>query len=287
MRFDISADTKAFKQALKKASAGIHKTNEATRNVAQDIARDFLAYSFPAVGNDPRSGKGGTEAAKQQGIKNLRADINGMFFPLKKFTVRELVMQRNPLVFQLGNPIKWRNEGLARAWQRQDMDTLFEAFAAIDDGLGEYDYDEGSLFRAQDQSQVKLYDRPTIGLQKQMMTEGRWNKRDRVAIKDAATIRAFIENRKKSIGKSANGWDKCLSDLGGVKKSVLPGKGLGGAYKVGKNLDAEYRLENPWGDPNGWVSKAGIYPMVYGRATASLGQKIFQIIKQLGINFKK
>lgn len=292
MRFDISADTKSLKRALKTASARIHKTDEATRSVAQDMARDFLAYSFPAVGNDPKSAKGGTEAAKQQGIKNLRYDINSMFIPLKKFTVKQLVMQKNPLVWQLGNPIVWRDEGLARAWNRQDMDTLFNAFASIDDGMGDddtigrYDYDEGAMFKEQDLNQVKLADRPTISLQKQMMTAGRWNKRDRVAITEASTIRAFIAHRQKSIGKSANGWNKCLSDLGGVKKSILPGKGKGGAYKVGKNLDAEYRMENPWGDPNGWVSGAGIYPIVYGKATSSLGQKILKIIKDLGINFK-
>ena len=276
-----------------KFRSGFFEIAKVAKEEARLTAKAFLAQSFPAVGNDPLNKQGGTPAALAQGKANIGSDINSMFIPLKKFTVKELVMQRNPLVWHLGNPIPWRDAGLAKAWARQDMDTLFNAFSSIDDKMGDddtigrYDYDEGSMHVEQNYKLTQYIESPTIGVQRQMMRHGRWNKQDKIAVRDAAVVRKFIQKRQQDIGKSANGWKQCLTDLGSPAVSSLPAQGKGKATQTINGADVSLSLSNPFGDPNGWVSNLGIIANIVAERTTKLKQRVAEIVERKAKLFKK
>ena len=288
----VSIDVTNLKHNQAKFNEGLKAIQKAADDAARLTAKDMLEMSFPAPNNDPLARKGGTQEALNQGMKNIQTDINKMFVPLNKFTVRELVMQKNPRVFMLGNPIVWRDEGLARSWANHDMETLFNAFASIDDGMGDddtigrYDYDEGAMFKEQDFKSIRYVGSPNIGLQKGMMKNGRWNKKDRVAVDNTTVIRKFVQERQKSIGKSANGWNKCLGDIGQAGKSALPASGKGGATATITGLDKKWSLKNPLGDPNGWVSKLGIIGTVIQRRNTDLQVAVTKITNDLAKYWK-
>jgi hypothetical protein len=261
---------------------------EAFPQLAKDAAistcKNHLEHSFPAPGNDPSKGGGNTTAAYQQGKDNLAKEIRSMFIPLNSISVATLVAQRNELLWNLDNPIQWRDEGLAKAWANRNMDAMWDAFMSTDQGLGDYAYDEGSLYKAQDFSKTEYAEKPTVVLQRQMRNpDGRWDGRSKVAVKNRQVIEQFIKERTKSIGKSANGWKECLKALGSSVMSVLPGRGVGTVSTNGSKGDVVIRCKNAHGDFAGMVSRSGVLEKIKAEESAKFAkacrEKIAQIIK--------
>jgi hypothetical protein len=223
------------------------------------------------------AGKGNTLEALGMGVYNLQKDINSMFVPLDEVRVSTLVAQRNELLWNLNNPIQWRDEALAKAWSARNMDALYNAFQSVNDNLGEYDYDEGAMFKQQDFKQMEYSDRPTVALQMQARVNGRWDKKTKIAVKNRQVIESFIKERVRSIGKSANGWIECLKALGSSVAAVLPGKGKGSISKNGDQIV----LNNPLGNPNGMVTRAGVMDKVIKEETVKMEADLNREIRAL------
>jgi hypothetical protein len=261
---------------------------EAFPKLAQDAAistcKNHMAHSFPSPGNNPMSGQGNTSSALQQGKDNLSKEIRSMFVPLSSMSVASLVAQRNELLWNLDNPIQWRDEGLARAWSNRNMDAMWDAFMSTDGGLGDFAYDEGSDFKAQDFNKIEYSEKPTVALQMQMrQPNGRWDGKSKVAVKNRAVIEQFIRQRAQSIGKSANGWKECLSQLGSSIMSIFPGKGVGTVSQSGSKGDVIIRMKNAKGDFAGMLAKSGVLEKIKAEETDKFAracrEKIAQIIK--------
>lgn len=255
------------------------------KNAAISTCKNHIAHSFPAPGNNPMSGQGNTTAALQQGKDNLAKEIRSMFIPLNSMSVASLVAQRNELLWNLDNPIQWKDEGLAKAWATRNMDAMWDAFMSTDQGLGDYQYDEGSLYKAQDFKKIEYSEKPTLALQTQMrQPNGRWDGRSKVAVKNRAVIEQFIKQRAQSIGKSANGWKDCLSQLGSTIMSVFPGRGVGKVSQSGNKGDVVIRMRNAKGDFAGMVSKSGVLEKIRAEESDKFAracrEKIAEIIKK-------
>jgi hypothetical protein len=252
------------------------------KDVAIETAKAFLAHSYPAPGNDPMKGDGNTPAAKQQGEYNLRKDINSMFYPLSKHSVKELVGMRNDVVFQLGNPIEWRDESLARAWASQDMDSLFMAFHSLGTATGEandYINNELTYFNDVQLNTVNYVEVPNEEIHQSSMRNGRWDGKTRTAVRNRQVIEQFIRRKMRDIGKSANGWVDILKKLGSAASSVLPGKGLGTLTKTNGQNSVGYKMNNAWGNPNGMLDAAK--DKVVNDSRALLKQKTKELVDRV------
>jgi len=217
------------------------------RKNAIATAKSLIKHSFPAVDNDPNTAKGGSVNALAQGQANLARDVNKMFTPLESYSVKELVLAKNEIVFNLENPIEWRNQSMKRAWETQNMEGLYQAFSRGDTDLG-------ALGEYHELQEMIYAEKPTVALQMRMMDGNhRPNGKTPVAVKNRQAIEAFIRERALSIGKSANGWNECLRELGASTFGHLPGKGYGSVTNNGTSIT----LKNPYGDPNGMVTKSG------------------------------
>jgi hypothetical protein len=229
------------------------------REVAIETVQGFLKHSYPAPGNDPMAGNGNTPAAKQQGEYNLRRDINSMFYPLSKHSVKELVGMRNTAVFQLENPIQWQDESLAKAWESQDMDSLFMAFQSMGTATGEnndYINNELTYFKETQIDTVNYVGMPNEELHKSAMVRGRWDKKTRYAVRNREAVEQFLAKKMREVGKSANGWVDCLKQLGSMASSVMPGKGIGSVTRKDSKDSIVYSINNPYGNPNGMLDEA-------------------------------
>ena len=262
----FKVDSKQLNEALRGLGKSFESEfSEIARGSARRVCEAYLKHSYPNVGNNPKNPMGNTEEAKKQGEKNLRKEVNSMFIPLDSMRVSDLVAQKNDVVFNMNNPIDWRDEGLRKAWENRDMDTLYNAFQAIDTGYnqkeGSYDYDEGSLFKAQDYVKMQYVDVPTVALQQQMRgSDGKWDGRTKMLVRNRQVVQAFIQARMKDIGKMVNGWNECLQQLGGGAIYKMLGKGFGSVRVSDGGLT--YHINNKNGDFNKMISKTTVPKMI-------------------------
>ena len=226
--------------------------------VALEHATALYKHSFPAPGNDPLKGNSGGPEAYEQGKYNLTKDINSMFYPIGKHSVRELVGMRNRAVFQIDNPIQWQDEDLARAWAAQDMDILFMAFQTKGTWSGESDYLnlENTFFNEVAADTVTYMETPNEEVHQSSMRNGRWDGKTKTAVRNRAAIQKFLSQKMKDIGRSANGWVDCIKKLGGQISALMPGKGLGTVDIKRDATGIQYSLTNAYGNPNGMADEA-------------------------------
>lgn len=225
--------------------------------LALEYATSLYRHSLPAPGNDPLQGNGGTAKAMEQGIYNVTKDINSMFYPLSKHSIKELVGMRSDLVFQLDSPL-WQDPQLEKAWNTRDMDVLFMTFQTLGTATGESDYLnlEKTNFAEVSDNNINYVETPSIELQQSAMKNGRWDRRTTYAVKNAAVIKAFIAARIKSVGSSANGWVDCIKKLKGVVSSIMPGRGVGEVTISDNPHSLTYFIKNEKGNPNNQLDKA-------------------------------
>jgi hypothetical protein len=262
----FTVDSKQLNEALRGLGKSFESEfREIARGSARRVCEEYVKHSYPNVGNDPMNPMGNTDAAQKQGEKNLRKEVNSMFVPLDQMRVSELVLQKNDVVFNMNNPIQWRDEGLKRAWESRDMDTLYNAFSAIDTGYnqqeGSYDYDEGSLFKEQDFKQFQYVDVPSVAIQQQMRgADGKWDGKTKALVRNRQVIQQFIQKRMQDIGKMVNGWNECLRQLGGGAIYKMLGKGFGSVTVSDGGLT--YNIVNKNGDFNQMISKTGVPKLI-------------------------
>jgi hypothetical protein len=254
LAFQMKAQQDAFK-------AGYF---EVMRNVAMSTAKSLLNHSYPAPGNDLKLGMGNSQEAFEQGKYNLRRDIESIFYPLNKHSVRELAMSRDPVLWQLDNPIEWRDPDLKRAWESRNMDIMFNTFATLGTDVGEQDVfnQEITNFASVEAEKVNYIASPTAEIHEKAKVNGAWDKKTRFAVRDRAAIESFIAQKIRSIGKSANGWVDVIKKLGGQVGQALPGRGIGDVKLNQSGNQISYDMENAYGDPNGMVTKSGVLTKV-------------------------
>ncbi len=240
---------KAFGKVWKKDYAQILRTSAG--NTAEALAKK----SLPAVNGNPLAGGGNTPEAQAAGEANVRRDLYRMFRPLESFSVRELVRQKNMAVFDLANPIDWRDDDLRRAWENRDMETLYNTFARTTSYVGEADeFEYGE--QEEQLEEIPYVPQPSIQDQYKMMNRGRWNGRSKTIVKNRAILAKFVADRVKSVGKVVNGWVRAAAQLGagGRVRQIMFGKGDGEAKFKTKKGGGEWVLTNRHGDPNGMLT---------------------------------
>jgi hypothetical protein len=216
-----------------------------------DVIKELLDKSYPAPGNDPLSGGGNTDAGVQQGKDNLRAEINSAFTTWDKTSIGDLVMAKNEAVlWNLNNQISWRNPRMQKAFDKRDINYLYEAFRSK--GWQEPDSTTDFVSEPDLQTHQRMRDAQTGAI----LTSIRNNKNLRVSVRDRQTIENFILSRQKSIGTMAGGWVKALVALGASTPDKFGGNGNGGASI--KNGGLTIKAYNQLGDYNGMISKDNI-----------------------------
>lgn len=225
---------------------------------ALEQATALYKHSFPAPGNDPLKGDSGTQAAYEQGQYNLTKDINSMFYPIGKHSVKDLVGMRNRAVFQIDNPIQWNDPDLEKAWQAQDMDILFMAFQTMGTDTGESDYLnlEKTNFNEVAADTVNYIETPNEEIHQSSMRNGRWDGKTKTAVRNRAAIQKFLGEKMRNIGRSANGWVDCVKKLGGQLSAMMPGRGAGTVDIKRDASGIKYTLTNAYGNPNGMLDDA-------------------------------
>lgn len=257
MRVRLSGDGHHLHHLCKlKAAAWKAGYEKMMHDIAVETATRMLNHSYPAPGNDPTQGKGNTQEAKAQGEYNLRKDIEHMFYPLDKHSVKELVGMRNNVVFQLDNPIQWRDPDLERAWKSQDMDILFMAFQSLGTYTGESDWLnlENTMFNEVQANTVNYVEVPNEEIHQSSMKNGRWDGKTKTAVRNKQVIEQFLRRKMRDIGRSANGWVDILKKLGSMVSSVLPGRGSGTLSIKQGGGNITYSMENLHGNPNGMLT---------------------------------
>lgn len=221
-------------------------------------ATALYKHSFPAPGNDPLKGNSGTDEAYKQGQYNLTRDINSMFYPIGKHSVKELVGMRNRAVFQIDNPIQWNDPDLERAWNAQDMDILFMAFQTQGTWSGESDYLnlENTFFNEVAADTVNYIETPNEEIHQSSMRNGRWDGKTKTAVRNRAAIQRYLAVKMKDIGRSANGWVDCIKKLGGQISALMPGRGAGTVDVKRDASGIRYTMTNNYGNPNGMLDEA-------------------------------
>lgn len=260
MSATVTADTRAAVQSLGMFKGALYKIYPGVCDQrAMLICQQLYEHSYPAEGNDPGSGTGGTTSALEQGSANIEADINSMFVPGGRAMVGNLIMQRNfAAVWSIAPVISWRSESIQRAWDSRDNEALYNVFKNAGWEAGPKitftDVPTETLYR-------KMRDKATGSVKKEILQ----NPDLRVHIRDQLTLNVFIANRIKTIGKMANGWLECVEALGGKAQQILPGKGKGDVKKTGSGMDYGVTCTNHHGDFNGMMSKTGVVEKVMTR----------------------
>lgn len=216
-----------------------------------DVIKELLDKSYPAPGNDPTAGGGNTDAAIQQGQDNLRAEINSAFTTWDKTSIGDLVMAKNEAVlWNLNNQIAWRNPRMQKAFDKRDINYLYEAFRS----KGWQEPDSTTDFA--NEPDLQTHQRMRNAETGAILASIRNNKNLRVSVRDRQTIENFILSRQKSIGTMAGGWVKALVALGASTQDKFGGNGNGGASI--KNGGLTIKAYNQLGDYNGMISKDNI-----------------------------
>jgi hypothetical protein len=241
---------RAFGNVWKKEYARILRSN------AADTAEQLALRSYPTPTGKPQDGMGNTTEAQRRGEANVRRDLYKMFRPLDSFSVRELVRQKNMAVFELANPIDWRDDDLRKAWEGRDMETLYNTFSRLTTHVGEADEFEYGEQEEQLEG-IPYVPQPSIQDQRKMMSNGRWDGRSKMLVKNRQVLAKFVAERIKSVGKMANGWVLAALKLGagGRVRHIMTGKGEGDAKFKTKKGGGEWILTNKHGDPNGMMTQ--------------------------------
>ncbi len=280
----LTGDASQLVDFMRKASAKLRvEAFKVTKDASIETAQELIKHSFPAPGNNPLTGQGNTVEAKKQGEYNVRKDIESMFIPLDDFRVADLVLQKNRAVFSMNNPIEWRSEGLRKAWENQDMDTLYNAFSRgggeTAEDWDEQDYQEKAKMAAS----LDYLGSPSVQAQRSMMSRGRWDRQSKAIVDNRAVVEKFIMQRLQSVGKSVNGWIDCLRQLGGRANSVMPARGQG-TVKMTVSPEVQITFSNPNGDPNGMLSATGAFQKVEQIVAPSFQKKAEEMLDRV---FKK
>ncbi len=215
--------------------------------------RDLLDKSHPVLGNDPRGGGGNTNSAVDQAEENLTKEINRVFTTWDKTKVGDLIMAKNTAVlWSLNNPIIWRSPRMKRAWEKQDIDTLYKTFKMA--GWEENPNVKEFVQEPTEELHDKLRDSKTGGVRSEIAK----NPQLRIAVRDREAIENYILQKQLSIGKMANGWVKALAALGHNIPTPFKGAsiGSGGATISGDGLTI--KANNAYGDFNSMISRWGI-----------------------------
>ena len=224
--------------------------DDAARNTAEELAK----HSLPAPGSNPLSGKGNTKEAWDKGQHNVRRDLYSMFVPLESKSVRDLVRQKNMAVFDLANPIDWRDDDLRKAWENRDMETLYNTFSKLTTHVGEADeFEYGE--REEDLEELPYIPEPTIKAQQSMMVRGRWDGRSKMLVKNRKVLASFVKQRLLSVGTSVNGWVNIAKRFKSSIIKIMPGAGDGKIAFRNAQGGGEWVMENKYGDPNGMMTE--------------------------------
>lgn len=216
--------------------------------------RDLLDKSHPVLGNDPRGGGGNTNSAVDQGEINLNAEINRAFTTWDNTKVGDLIMARNEAVlWNLNNPIDWRNKRLKRAWEKRDIEYLYQSFKlagwAENPPAGEY------VLEPTEELHDKLRDPKTGGIRADVVK----NPSLRISVRDREAIEAYIIQKQLSIGKMVSGWVKCLRDLGDKNVSTpFRGSNFNTGEASVSSDGLTLKANNLLGDFNYMISRWGI-----------------------------
>lgn len=237
---------------IKKGTEDIMKMlPDALKNYVIEVIKELLDKSYPVAGNDPRGGGGNSNDALDQGKSNIEAEINRAFTTWDKTKVGDLIMAKNDTVlWNLNNPIPWRSPRLARAWQNQDIDTLYRAFKAS----GWIEGEDNTNF--EQEPNINLHERLRDPNSGRILDAVRNNKQLRISVRDRQAIENYILTKQKSIGTMAGGWVKALAALGYNINSPFGNNGQGGASISDGGLTI--KANNALGDYNGMISEHNI-----------------------------
>lgn len=246
----------------------------ALKEYVVECVKELLKKSYPAPGNDPTNGGGGTAAAVDQGKDNLAAEINSAFTTWDNTKVGDLIMAKNEAVlWNLNNPIAWRNPRLERAFNTKDIDTLYRAFA----GAGWVENEDKTNYQPDISTDMHAKARdPASGA---ILAAVKNNKQLRISVRDRQAIESYIITKQKSIGTMAGGWIKALSALGSPVADPFGGAGAGGATISNKGLTI--KATNELGDYNGMISRHGIIEAVVREKGDDLKEKLDKEIDRI------
>lgn len=233
--------------------------------------RELLNKSYPILGNDPRGNGGNTNSAKDTGDENIEKEINRAFTTWDSTKVGDLIMAKNDTVlWTLNNPIQWRNPRLKRAWEKQDIDTLYDAFKAA--GWSENPSLSSFVQEPTEDLHNAMRDPQSGGIKSEILK----NPQMRISVRDREALEAFIIQRKLSVGKMAGGWVKALAALGHTVNTPFGNNGSGSA-KVssdGMKLTANNKL----GDFNSMVSRHGVIEDVLREQSVDMRNTLQQTV---------
>jgi hypothetical protein len=268
---NVKTDLKDFKANIKRMQAAFDRRFPfLIKDVAVFAVQEFVKHSLPNQGSNPNNPAGNTVGAKLQGEKNMRADINAIFVPIKHYSVRTLASQRSPLLWNLNNPIDWRVSEMKEAWQNQDMDKMWGAFTR-------------GVTQGKIDLPAKYMEAPTVIAQRQIQAinpRGVRGSHAPIAVKNRAVLNRFIRDQFSRIGKSVNGWVDCLKQLNLGMAKLMPGKGSGNVT-IGKGKNSDYiKISNKHGDPDGLISASGIPDKISQDASEKLYRDVDAFIKR-------
>ena len=238
------------------------------------VCRDLLDKSYPAPGGSPREGGTNTTEGLESGKASLAAEINRAFTTWDKSSIGDLIMAKNEAVlWNVNNPIAWRSPRLAKAWNSQDINTLYGAFKAAG-------WVEGG-------SSTPYEDKPTEAMHESMrdkqtgriLDEVRNNKNLRISVRDRQAIEAYILTKQRSVGTMAGGWVKALTALGSPVSTPFGNNGHGGAEITNGGLTIH--AYNELGDFNGMLSNQGIIEAIVRERGEDLKAKLDSEIERL------
>lgn len=262
---------KAFGNVFKK------EYNKILLESAKDTAESLAKRSYPTTSGNPAQGGGNTPEAMAHGEANVRRDLYGMFRPLESFSVRELVRQKNMAVFDLANPIDWKDDDLRKAWENRDMEILYNTFSRLTTHVGEADeFEYGE--QEEQLEEIPYVAMPTIQDQQKMMRNGRWDKQSKMLVKNRAVLAKFVAQRLRSVGTVVNGWVKIAQQLRGSIAKIMPGKGEGSAKFRSAKGGGEWILTNKYGNPNGMLSH--VMQEVAAEEQQNLQKKAYDLVKR-------
>lgn len=214
--------------------------------------RDLIDKSHPILGNDPRGEGGGTNPAFDQGLENLTKEINRAFTTWDNTKVGDLIMARNEAVlWSMNNPIDWRNPRLKKAWEKRDINYLYDTFKIA--GWTENPTAGNFVDQPTEELHDRMRDPKTGGIRAEILK----NPSLRISVRDREAIEAYIMQKKTSIGKMAGGWVKALRALGNNYPSPFDPNVGSGSASVSEN-GLTLKASNSYGDFNYMISKWGI-----------------------------
>lgn len=255
----VIIDASSFSKSIGELNAILKiETPRLVKECAISVCKAFMKHSYPAVGNDPETGQGGSQAAREQGEYNLQRDIHQMFVPLERYRVADFVHRKDSVVFEMEDPIEWRSKSLEAAWKSENMDALYNAFSKTEESP-----------YAKELKEFPYAPEPTVALQRAVLP---FRGKRKIIVKNRQVIDDFAKERMKSIGRSANGWVECVESLGSTLETALLGTGAGRVTV--SDGGATVTVENQFGDPNKMITKSGVVDKIITEETYTFAKEI-------------